>query len=132
MIAMQDFGEVNPGPGLSIEYMIRRADPDCVAYQSQAAINSGGVGAHDSSTFEVLVYYDVLSVEKNETGYVLYSVSNFDISKIRPYSKIADDEEKNMVNYYYGEPAGDTPFWVEENRSTYEKLTLIKDADGKW
>lgn len=107
-------------------------DPNCIAYQSQKSIDSGGVGAHDSNTFEVLVYYDVLSVEKDGDGYVLYGVSNYDISKVRPYSQISSDEEKNMIHSYYGIPSGDTQFWIEENRSTYEKLTLVKDTDGRW
>lgn len=118
--------------GLIVTSADAYADPDCVAYQSQAAINSGGVGANDSSTFEVLVYYDVISVQKDGDGYILYGVSNYDISKVRNYSSISNADEKSMINQYYGEPAGETRFWIEENRSTYEKLTLVKDTDGKW
>ncbi|WP_455717619.1 vWA domain-containing protein, partial [Anaerosporobacter sp.] len=108
-------------------------DKDCIAYQSQSAIDNGGVGSNNSSVFEVLVYYDVIRVEKEKDGYVLYGVANYDISKIKKYSAIKNDLEKNMINTYYGDEIDkNQEFWIEENITNYEKLTLIKDEDGKW
>ncbi len=108
-------------------------DESCVAHQSQASINSGGVGSRNSSIFEVLVYYDVLNVYKDGDGYVLYGVSNYNISKVRKFSSIKNDLEKKAIQDWYGD-VGDPnqEFWIEENISNYEKLTLVKDTDGKW
>lgn len=105
---------------------------NCVAYQSQEAINNGGVGSKQSNVFEVLVAYDVLNVYKEGDGYVVYGVSNYDISKIKKYSSSNDMEKAKMIEYYGDNISEDTMFRVESNISNYEKLTLIKDTDGKW
>lgn len=104
-----------------------------IAHQAQASIDTGGVGSRDSSIFEVLVYYDVLNVYKDGDGYILYGLSNYNISKRRSYSAIKNDLEKEKIASWYGEISNpDQEFWIEENISNYEKLTLVKDTDGRW
>lgn len=108
-------------------------NPDCVAYQSQASIDGGGVGSKNSGTFEVLVNYDVINVVKDGDGYILYGYSNYDISRERNYSKANRVEKEYVENsYYYDDISDDTMFWFEENITNYEKLKMIRDADGKW
>lgn len=108
------------------------SNPDCLAYQSEATIKSGGAGAKNSTTFLVLLDHGVLKVEPDGDGYIVYGISNYDISKIQRYSKTTNAKEKAWINAHYGEPDGSTDFRIEENRTLYEKLTMVKDADGKW
>lgn len=107
------------------------ANADYLAYQCQASIDQGGVGSKDSSTFEVLVDYDVIDVERDEDGYILYGMCNYDVSHERMYSK-ANALEKEKVAMAYGSVDDNTMFWFETNITNYEKLRLVKDTDGKW
>jgi len=107
-------------------------NPECVAHQSQASIDSGGIGTKNSSTFEVLVNYGVIDVVKDGDGYIIYGFSNYDISRERKFSK-ANKAEKEFVNSsYFNEIEDDTVFWFEENITNYEKLKMIRDTDGRW
>lgn len=103
-------------------------EPDCVAYQSQQAINEGGVGSNHASVFMVLLSSQLLNVQKDGDQYVLYGVGNYDVSKIRSYGKLAE-KEKAAITESCSE---DQQIWLEENRTLYEKLTLVKDMDGRW
>ncbi len=108
-------------------------DENCVAYQSQEAINTGGVGTRQSNVFEVLVSHDVLNVYKEGDGYVVYGVSNYDVSKVKKYSSVSSDKEKQKIYEYYGDNVNpESVFQIESNISNYEKLTMVKDSDGKW
>jgi uncharacterized protein YqfB (UPF0267 family) len=105
---------------------------DCIAYQSQLAIDSGGVGSDSTSTFEVLIDYDLLDVVKDGDGYIVYGMAEYDVSKERKYSSISSDLEKDYIDSMYDSVDKNDTFWIEENLTNYEKLTLIKDSDGKW
>lgn len=103
-------------------------EPECVAYQSQQSINEGGVGSNHASVFMVLLDSELLNVQKDGDQYVLYGFGNYDISKIRSYGKLADKEKAAITENCSEEQQ----VWLEENRTLYEKLTLVKDADGRW
>lgn len=107
---------------------------NCLAHQSQQAIDSGGVGSKRSDVFEVLMDYEILEVKKQEKGYWLYAKADYDISKVRPYSTLKNNElEREYITECFGEGISDNDnYWIEENRSVYEQLTLIKDEDGRW
>ena len=108
------------------------SNPDCVAYQSQEAIRSGGTGARSSDVYVVLMDHAVLNVYKSEIGYTLYCVSNYDISKISSYAK-SESQERREIEAKYGTISNQAAeFLIEENRNNYEKLTLAKDSDGQW
>lgn len=106
-------------------------NPDCVAYQSQKSIDSGGVGSSTSDTFEVLIDYDVIEVVKDGDGYIVYGMSNYDVSKIRTYKRMRQ-KEKEYILQNYGAMNNEQELWLEENLSNYEKLRMVKDTDGKW
>ncbi len=120
--------------GLIITTKEAYGNPDCVAYQSQEAINSGGTGASGSNVYVVLMDHEVLNVYENKDGsYTVYGVSNYDISKINRYEELRNEQEKLAVSSIYGESSREkAQYKIEENRSNYEKLTLVKDTDGKW
>lgn len=120
--------------GLIVTTKEAYGNPDCVAYQSQEAINSGGTGASGSNVYVVLMDHEVLNVYKNTDGsYTVYGVSNYDISKINRYGELRNEQEKLAVSSIYGESSREkAQYRIEENRSNYEKLTLVKDTDGKW
>lgn len=118
--------------GLIITTPDAYATPECLAYQCQASIDGGGVGSTNSSTYEVLVDFDIVNIQKTAEGYTVYGMSNYDIRKQKKYSAVKNAMEKEMIELNYGIPAGDELFWIEENITNYEKLTLIKDTDGKW
>lgn len=119
--------------GLIITSQEAYQNKDCVAYQSQASIDSGGIGSNNSNVFEVLVYYDVLNVYPDGDGYILYGVSNYDVKKTKRYGDVKNDLELGKIRDYYGEGIDpNTIFWIEDNIVNYEKLKLVKDTDGKW
>lgn len=107
------------------------ATKGCVAYQCMKSIENGGTGSNVSSTFEVLVDYAVLRVVKEGDGYVLYGRSNYDVSHERTYAKASEDEKRAIVDMY-GPVDPNMNFWIELNVTDYEKLTLVKDTDGRW
>ena len=79
-------------------------NPDCVAHQSQASIDGGGVGSRDSDTFEVLVNYDVINVVKDGDGYILYGYSNYEKLKM---IRDTDGRWKFYTRTYEREDGGD-------------------------
>lgn len=52
----------------------------CVAYQCMKSIENGGTGSYVSSTFEVLVDFDVLRVVREADGHVWTSVPKHELS----------------------------------------------------
>ncbi len=120
--------------GLIVTTQEAYENSDCVAYQSQEAINSKGTGASGSNVYVVLMDHEVLNVIRNGDGsYTVYGVSNYDINKINRYGELISEQEKQAVFSIYGESSREkAEYMIEENRSNYEKLTLVKDTDGKW
>lgn len=110
------------------------SDSKYIARQSQNAIDGGGVGSNNSNIFEVLTHFEVLQVEKDGDGYIVYGLSQYDVSKEKKWSSIKkSSKERQAVEARYGSDFPDsTLFWVESNISNYEKLTLVKDTDGRW
>lgn len=111
------------------------SDSKYIARQSQDSIDSGGAGSNNSSIFEVLTHFEVLQVEPDGDGYVVYGLSQYDIRRPKKWSSIKrSSKEQAAVEAAYGRSdfADDTMFWVESNISNYERLTLIKDTDGRW
>lgn len=107
------------------------SNKNCLAYQSEATIRTNGPGSNDSGIFEVLTGYDVLEVHKDGDGYILYGLCEFDVSQTKAYSRCRE-KEKEVIAAQYGEVDQNATFWIEESIYNYEKLTLIRDTDGKW
>lgn len=111
------------------------SDSKYIARQSQNSIDSGGTGSNNSNIFEVLTHFEVLQVQRDGDGFILYGLSKYDVSMEKKWSSMKKrDKERQAVEARYGgaDFPDDTVFWVEENISNYEKMTLIRDTDGRW
>ncbi len=105
---------------------------DCLAWQSEETIRTNGPGSDNSDIFEELTDYEVLEVRKDGDGYILYGLCELDVSQTKTYDRCRE-KEKEVIAAQYGDILDENAtFWIEESIYNYEKLTLIRDTDGKW
>lgn len=111
----------------------QKNDKNTIAYQSQKSIDEGGTGSVASKNYMEKDYCKMLNVKKNKDEYIVYGVANYNMTLHKKYRNVNKTEKAAISEYYNDYSISDTDvFTLEENISNYEKLSLVKDTDGKW
>lgn len=111
----------------------QKNNKDTIAYQSQKSIDEGGTGSEASENYMEKDYCKMLNVKKNKNEYIVYGVAKYNMTLHKKYANVNKTEKAAISECYPDCYIDDTDrFTLEENISNYEKLSLVKDTDGKW
>ena len=111
----------------------QKNNKDTIAYQSQKSIDEGGTGSEASENYMEKDYCKMLNVKKNKKEYIVYGVAKYNMTLHKKYANVNSTEKAAILDSYPDYSISKTDrFTLEENISNYEKLSLVKDKDGKW
>ena len=111
----------------------QKNDKNTIAYQSQKAIDEGGTGSAASENYMEKDYCEMLNMKKKGKEYIVYGIAKYNMTLYKKFGNVNQTEKAAILDYYMDYNISSTDeFRLGENISNYEKLTLVKDTDGKW